>query len=108
MNNVIGFPYIFRGALDTRATAINDHMTIAAAKAIAALAKEPVPEDVLKAYNVSHLSFGPDYMIPKALDKRLLETVSSAVAKAAMESGVARRPVQDWDRYREYLRSLVK
>ena len=108
VNNVIGFPYIFRGALDTRATAINDHMKIAAAKAIAALAKEPVPEDVLKAYNVSHLSFGPDYMIPKALDKRLLETVSSAVAKAAMESGVARRPVQDWDRYREYLRSLVK
>ena len=108
VNNVIGFPYIFRGALDTRATAINDHMKIAAAKAIAALAKEPVPEDVLKAYNVSHLSFGPDSMIPKALDKRLLETVSSAVAKAAMESGVARRPVQDWDRYREYLRSLVK
>ena len=108
VNNVIGFPYIFRGALDTRATAINDHMKIAAAKAIAALAKEPVPEDVLKAYNVSHLSFGQDYMIPKALDKRLLETVSSAVAKAAMESGVARRPVQDWDRYREYLRSLVK
>lgn len=107
VNNVIGFPYIFRGALDTRAKAINDEMKIAAAHAIAALAKDPVPEDILKAYNVSSLTFGPDYMIPKALDKRLLETVSTAVAKAAMDSGVARRPVDDWDKYRKYLHTLV-
>ena len=108
VNNVIGFPYIFRGALDTRATAINDQMKLAAARAIAGLAKEPVPEDVLKAYNVESLSFGPDYMIPKALDRRLLYVVSSAVAKAAMESGVARRPVTDWDKYREHLSGMVK
>ncbi len=107
VNNVIGFPYIFRGALDTRAKAINDEMKIAAAHAIAALAKDPVPEDILKAYNVSSLTFGPDYMIPKALDKRLLETVSTAVAKAAMDSGAARRPVDDWDKYRKYLHTLV-
>ena len=108
VNNVIGFPYIFRGALDTRARTINDQMKIAAAKAIAALAKEPVPEDVLKAYNADSLAFGPDYMIPKALDSRLLETVSTAVAKAAMESGAARRPIKDWDKYKEHLRSVVK
>ena len=108
VNNVIGFPYIFRGALDTRATAINDQMKLAAARAIAGMAKEPVPEDVLKAYNVESLSFGPDYMIPKALDRRLLYVVSSAVAKAAMESGVARRPVTDWDKYREHLSGMVK
>ena len=108
VNNVIGFPYIFRGALDTRATAINDQMKLAAARAIAGLAKEPVPEYVLKAYNVESLSFGPDYMIPKALDRRLLYVVSSAVAKAAMESGVARRPVTDWDKYREHLSGMVK
>lgn len=108
VNNVIGFPYIFRGALDTRAKAINDSMKIAAAHAIAALAKEPVPDYVLKAYNVESLSFGPGYMIPKALDKRLLYVVSTAVAKAAMESGVARRPIDDWDRYRDYLSTLVR
>ena len=108
VNNVIGFPYIFRGALDTRARTINDQMKIAAAKAIAALAKEPVPEDVLKAYNADSLAFGPDYMIPKALDSRLLETVSTAVAKAAMESGAARRPIKNWDKYKEHLRSVVK
>ena len=108
VNNVIGFPYIFRGALDTRARTINDQMKIAAAKAIAALAKEPVPEDVLKAYNADSLAFGPDYMIPEALDSRLLETVSTAVAKAAMESGAARRPIKDWDKYKEHLRSVVK
>lgn len=108
VNNVIGFPYIFRGALDTRARKISEEMKLAAVYAIAELAKSPVPEEVLKAYNVSALSFGPDYIIPKALDSRLLETVSIAVAKAAMDSGVARRPVTDWDAYREYLAKLPK
>lgn len=107
VNNVIGFPYIFRGALDTHARAINDQMKIAAVHAIADLAKEPVPESVLKAYNVESLSFGPDYIIPKALDRRLLWTVSVAVAKAAIESGVARKTIRDWDSYTEHLRSLV-
>ena len=108
VNNVIGFPYIFRGALDTHARAINDLMKIAAVHAIADLAKEPVPESVLKAYNVESLSFGPDYIIPKALDRRLLWTVSVAVAKAAIESGVARKTIRDWDSYTEHLRSLVR
>lgn len=108
VNNVIGFPYIFRGALDTRATKINEEMKLAAVYAIAGLAKSDVPEEIMKAYKVDSLSFGPDYIIPKALDARLLETVSVAVAKAAMESGVARRPVTDWDAYRNYLRSLPK
>ena len=108
VNNVIGFPYIFRGALDTHARAINDQMKIAAVHAIADLAKEPVPESVLKAYNVESLSFGPDYIIPKALDRRLLWTVSVAVAKAAIESGVARKTIRDWDSYTEHLRSLVR
>lgn len=107
VNNVIGFPYIFRGALDTRARKINEEMKLAAAHAIAALAKEPVPEEVLKAYNAESLSFGPDYIIPKALDSRLLETVSIAVAKAAIESGVARRSITDWDGYRKYLHTLL-
>ena len=108
VNNVIGFPYIFRGALDTRATKINEEMKLAAVYAIAGLAKSDVPEEILKAYKADSLSFGPDYIIPKSLDARLLETVSVAVAKAAMESGVARRPVTDWDAYRNYLRSLPK
>ena len=108
VNNVIGFPYIFRGALDTRATKINEEMKLAAVYAIAGLAKSDVPEEILKAYKVDSLSFGPDYIIPKPLDARLLETVSVAVAKAAMESGVAGRPVTDWDAYRNYLRSLPK
>ena len=108
VNNVIGFPYIFRGALDTHARAINDQMKIAAVHAIADLAKEPVPESVLKAYNVESLSFGPNYIIPKALDRRLLWTVSVAVAKAAIESGVARKTIRDWDSYTEHLRSLVR
>lgn len=107
VNNVIGFPYIFRGALDTHARAINDQMKIAAVHAIADLAKEPVPESVLKAYNVESLSFGPDYIIPKALDRRLLWTVSVAVAKASIESGVARKTIRDWDSYTEHLRSLI-
>ncbi|MCF0189312.1 MAG: NADP-dependent malic enzyme, partial [Bacteroidaceae bacterium] len=89
INNVIGFPYIFRGALDTAATAINEEMKIAAVHAIAALTKEPVPEVVNQAYQVTNLKFGPDYFIPKPVDPRLIVRVSSAVAKAAMESGVA-------------------
>lgn len=107
VNNVIGFPYIFRGALDTRATIINDRMKIAAVHAIAGLAKEPVPEDVLKAYELESLSFGPDYMIPKALDKRLLVRVSSAVARAAIESGVAHRQIEDWDEYASQLAKFL-
>lgn len=99
VNNVIGFPYIFRGALDVRATAINEPMKIAAAHAIAALAKEPVPAEMLQAYGVEALSFGRDYLIPKPLDKRLLTAVSVAVARAAVESGVAQHPITDWDAY---------
>ena len=108
VNNVIGFPYIFRGALDTRARKINDEMKLAAAHAIAALAKEPVPKSVLKAYRTDRLEFGPDYIIPKALDIRLLETVSTAVAKAAIESGVARKTITDWGDYRKYLKHLIR
>ena len=108
VNNVIGFPYIFRGALDTRAKKINEEMKLAAVHAIASLAKEPVPEYVLKAYNAESLSFGPDYIIPKALDGRLMERVSTAVARAAIESGVARKAITDWDAYGTYLRSLSK
>jgi malate dehydrogenase (oxaloacetate-decarboxylating)(NADP+) len=89
VNNVLGFPYIFRGALDVRATVINEEMKLAAAKAIAKLAKEPVPEIVTKAYGESHLSFGRFYLIPKPVDPRLITTIAPAVAKAAIESGVA-------------------
>ncbi|HEU4716854.1 MAG TPA: NADP-dependent malic enzyme [Bacteroidia bacterium] len=99
VNNVIGFPFIFRGALDVRATQINEAMKLAAAKAIAALAKEPVPDDVNHAYNTRNLSFGENYIIPKPIDSRLISTVSLAVAKAAIESGVARRMITDWDAY---------
>ncbi len=107
VNNVSGFPYIFRGALDTCASEINEAMKHAAVNALAELAKKPVPEEVLKEYDIKELHFGPDYIIPKALDPRLLESVSTAVAKAAAESGVARRPVTDWDAYRAYLRRRV-
>ncbi len=107
VNNVIGFPYIFRGALDTKATAINEEMKLAAARAIAELAKEPVPEEVLKASGLDNVTFGSEYIIPKALDTRLLERVSIAVAKAAMESGVAKRPIKDWDEYRKSLLKRV-
>ena len=99
VNTVIGFPYIFRGARDVRATAINEPMKIAAAHAIAALAKEPVPAEMLQAYGVEALSFGRDYLIPKPLDKRLLTAVSVAVARAAVESGVAQHPITDWGAY---------
>lgn len=103
VNNVLGFPYIFRGALDVRATTINEEMKLAAVKALAELAKEPVPEIVNVAYNEKSLEYGPMYIIPKPIDPRLLVTVAPAVARAAMESGVARMPVADWDAYREEL-----
>ena len=103
INNVIGFPYIFRGALDVAATAINEEMKLAAVKAIAELAKQPVPEIVNKVYKVKHLSFGRDYFIPKPVDPRLLVEVSTAVAKAAIESGVARKTITDWEKYKEHL-----
>ena len=103
INNVIGFPYIFRGALDVAATAINEEMKLAAVKAIAELAKQPVPEIVNKVYKVGHLTFGRDYFIPKPVDPRLLVEVSTAVAKAAIASGVARKTITDWDKYKEHL-----
>lgn len=103
INNVIGFPYIFRGALDVAATAINEEMKLAAVHAIADLAKQPVPEIVNKVYKVGNLSFGRDYFIPKPVDPRLLVEVSTAVAKAAIESGVARKTIEDWDDYKEHL-----
>ncbi len=99
INNVLGFPYIFRGALDVRASKINEDMKVAAVKALADLAKEDVPELVNLAYNKSNIRFGREYIIPKPLDPRLITTVSVAVARAAMESGVARKPIHDWDAY---------
>ncbi len=99
VNNVLGFPYIFRGALDVRAKGINEAMKLAAVHALAALAKEPVPDSVNAAYNNSRLSFGPGYIIPKPMDPRLLVTVSTAVARAAIESGIARHPITDWTAY---------
>ena len=104
INNVIGFPYIFRGALDVNAKAINEEMKIAAVHAIADLAKQPVPDVVNKVYNVNNLTFGPDYFIPKPVDPRLITEVSAAVAKAAMDSGVARKQITDWDAYKKNLR----
>ena len=103
INNVIGFPYIFRGALDVAATAINEEMKLAAVHAIAGLAKQPVPEIVNKVYKVGKLSFGRDYFIPKPVDPRLLVEVSTAVAKAAIASGVARKEITDWEKYKEHL-----
>ena len=107
INNVIGFPYIFRGALDTHATSINEEMKLAAVKAIASLAKEPVPDIVNQAYKVNNFTFGRDYYIPKPVDPRLITEVSIAVAKAAMDSGVARHNITDWDDYRNQLRLLM-
>ena len=107
INNVIGFPYIFRGALDTRATAINEEMKLAAVRAIAGLAKKPVPDVVNEAYHVNNLTFGPEYFIPKPVDPRLITEVSMAVAKAAMESGVARKQITDWEAYKNHLRELM-
>jgi malate dehydrogenase (oxaloacetate-decarboxylating)(NADP+) len=100
VNNVLGFPYIFRGALDVRATQINEAMKLAAVKALAELAKSAVPDIVNMAYNEKNIVFGPKYIIPKPLDSRLLTSVAPAVAKAAMESGVARKPVTDWETYK--------
>ena len=107
INNVLGFPYIFRGALDSRSVCINEEMKIAAVYAIAELTKKPVPDVVNAAYNLKRLSFGRDYIIPKPLDPRLLTTVAPAVAKAGMESGVARKPITDWDAYRDQLNKLM-
>jgi malate dehydrogenase (oxaloacetate-decarboxylating)(NADP+) len=105
VNNVLGFPYIFRGALDVRATHINEEMKLAAVRALAELAKTPVPDLVNMAYNEKTISFGANYIIPKPLDPRLLATVSPAVAKAAIETGIAKHPIKDWD---AYVRSLEK
>jgi len=107
VNNVLGFPYIFRGALDVRATAINEEMKIAAVKAIAEMAKKPVPEAVNLAYDITGLKFGRDYIIPKPMDQRLITEVSSAVAKAAIDSGVARKVITDWEAYNEELLSRL-
>ncbi len=107
VNNVLGFPFIFRGALDVRATAINNDMKMAAARALAALAKEDVPEVVLKAYGVNSMSFGREYLIPKPFDPRVLTWEAPAVAKAACDSGVARYPITDWDAYREQLERML-
>ncbi len=103
VNNVLGFPFIFRGALDVRATAINEEMKKAAVIALADLAKEPVPEQVNIAYGETRLNFGRDYIIPKPFDPRLISTVPVAVAKAAIESGVATEPIKDWEKYEEQL-----
>ena len=108
INNVLGFPFIFRGALDVRAYTINEEMKLAAARALATLAKEPVPEEVLKAYNVDRLVFGKEYIIPKPLDPRLISCVASCVAKAAIDSGVARKPIGDWEEYRKALEQRLK
>src|SRR4051812_39658857 len=106
VNNVLGFPFIFRGALDVRATTINDEMKIAAAEALAALARQQVPEEVAVAYGVRH-SFGPDYIIPAPFHPRLMEIVPAAVARAAMDSGVATKPILDMDAYRQTLRARM-
>ncbi len=103
INNVLGFPFIFRGALDVRATSINEEMKLAATKALAEIAREPVPEVVLKAYGLSALEFGTDYIIPKPMDPRLISRVASAVARAAIETGVARLKIDDWDEYEKSL-----
>jgi len=103
VNNVLGFPYIFRGALDVRATGINDAMKLAAVRAIAALAEENVPDEVSEAYGEGSLTFGRDLIIPKPVDPRLITTVAPAVAQAAMESGVAQAPITDWDHYKRQL-----
>jgi malate dehydrogenase (oxaloacetate-decarboxylating)(NADP+) len=107
INNVIGFPYIFRGALDVHATAINEEMKLAAVHAIADLAKQPVPDVVNDVYKVNNLKFGRDYFIPKPVDPRLISEVSAAVAKAAIDSGVARKNIEDWEQYKDSLSVLL-
>jgi malate dehydrogenase (oxaloacetate-decarboxylating)(NADP+) len=108
VNNVLGFPFVFRGALDVRATKINEAMKMAAAKALAALAKERVPLSVCQAYQVKELQFGPDYIIPKPLDPRVLLHVAPAVAKAAMDSGVATEPIADFEAYHQRLHRTLE
>lgn len=107
VNNVLGFPYIFRGALDVRATEINEEMKLAAVHAIAKLAKEPVPDMVVKAYGTDKIRFGREYLIPKPLDTRLITTISPAVAKAAMDSGIAKNPITDWGAYHDQLQKRI-
>lgn len=107
VNNVLGFPYIFRGALDSRASTINEDMKIAATYAIAELAHQPVPDQVLKAYGLKELKFGKDYILPKPHDKRLLFSVAPAVARAAEESGVAAKPITDWQEYQKFLKTVL-
>lgn len=107
VNNVLGFPFIFRGALDVRATTINEEMKLAAVKAIAALAKEIIPEEVIEAYGDKNISFGREQIIPKPLDARLIYYVAPAVAKAAMDSGVAKNPITDWDAYEHELKTRL-
>jgi len=107
VNNVLGFPFIFRGALDVRATKINEEMKVAAANALAALAKEPILDEVKDAYGVKDLAYGYDYIIPKPLDPRVIEWVSPAVAKAAMDTGVAKLPIADFDAYKKSLRERM-
>lgn len=108
INNVLGFPYIFRAALDCRASEINEEMKVAAARAIASLAKQPVPKSLCMAYGVESLKFGVDYILPKPFDKRLLKTVAPAIAKAAAESGVAKAPISDYEAYGEHLTTLIE
>ena len=107
INNLSGFPYIFRGALDVQATEINEAMKVAAARALAALAKEPVPAEVSAAYNGQTFTFGQDYVIPKPFDPRLIEWLTPAVAQAAMDTGVARAPITDMEMYRKTLRERI-
>ena len=105
VNNVLCFPFLFRGALDVRATDINFPMKMAAAAAIAKLAREPVPQEVLNAYNDQAMAFGREYIIPSPFDPRLIHIVSQAVARAAMDSGVAKKPITDWAKYEKELKS---
>lgn len=107
INNVLGFPYIFRAALDCRASTINEEMKVAAATAIAALAHEPVPDEMAMAYGDRELKFGREYILPKPFDKRLLTSVTPAIVRAAMESGVARHPIDDFDHYGRYLEEIM-
>jgi malate dehydrogenase (oxaloacetate-decarboxylating)(NADP+) len=107
VNNVLGFPFIFRGALDCQATEINDAMKLAAAYALAGLAKQDVPDLVLNAYGLKSLQFGPDYIIPKPFDPRAIFWVTPAIVEAAMSTGVARKPIIDMDGYRNKLKRLM-
>ncbi len=107
VNNVLGFPYIFRGALDVRATEINEEMKLAAVRALSSLAKEPVPDSVMMAYGADKIEFGREYLIPKPMDTRLITTLSPAVAKAAMDSGMATKPITDWGAYHQELQKRI-